>query len=70
MSQSDFSIVFGANSKEIKGSGKYKLVELPKELLAIIESGTQQCISIRGRPDDDAVVCTADKTYGIRAEMP
>ena len=48
MSQSDFSIVFGANSKEMKGSGKYKLVELPKELLAIIESGTQQwweCLS-------------------------
>ncbi|KAF8530392.1 sister chromatid cohesion protein Dcc1 [Hysterangium stoloniferum] len=47
--------------------GKYKLLELPQELCKVVESGLETQFTIRGRPNDDAVLCTASRTYALRA---
>ncbi|KAI0315138.1 sister chromatid cohesion protein Dcc1 [Amylostereum chailletii] len=47
----------------------FRLLELPPELCQLIESsvGSSLNLTIKGGPDDDAVLCTADKTYNIRS---
>ncbi|KAI5123696.1 hypothetical protein M0805_001723 [Coniferiporia weirii] len=47
--------------------GQYKLVELSPELVSLVSESAHNRLTIRGREDDDAVLCTADKTYTIRA---
>ncbi|KAL5528520.1 DCC1 [Sanghuangporus sanghuang] len=64
---SEYTLHF--SSKRGSDDGQYKLMELPKELVHLIEKETQDQFTIRGRDDDDAVLCTADKTYNIRAVM-
>ncbi|CAE6401006.1 unnamed protein product [Rhizoctonia solani] len=44
----------------------YCLVELPPDIVELAKQG-QANLSIRGRPDDDAVLCTQSKTYAIRS---
>ena len=41
-----------------------ELLELSDELLAIIEAGGE--LVFKGGPDDEAVLCTKDKTYLVR----
>ncbi|KAL5523641.1 hypothetical protein ACEPAG_7814 [Sanghuangporus baumii] len=80
---SEYSLHF--SSQRGNNDGQYRLMELPKELVNLIENETQDQLSapqahlfakltrsrftIRGRDDDDAVLCTTDKTYNIRAVM-
>ena len=70
--------------------GSFRLLELPPELCALIESSVDSTLrycacnprphcpsanpvelisslSIKGGPDEDAVLCTSDKTYTIRS---
>ncbi|KAF8587983.1 hypothetical protein K439DRAFT_1336458 [Ramaria rubella] len=47
--------------------GTYKLLELPPDLCKIIEGRLETRFTIRGRTTDDAVLCTAEKTYALRA---
>ncbi|CAE7206119.1 unnamed protein product [Rhizoctonia solani] len=44
----------------------YCLVELPPDIVELAKQG-QANLSIRGRPDDEAVLCTQSKTYAIRS---
>ncbi|KIJ49401.1 hypothetical protein M422DRAFT_161356 [Sphaerobolus stellatus SS14] len=64
MSSKEFELRFATDSSS---EGKYKLLELPQELCKVIESGLETQLTIRGRPNDDAVLCTSSKTYNIRA---
>lgn len=65
-------------------TGVFRLIELPKELIAIAEGiieqryssyalslhsilWTLQSLTIRGGVDEDAVLCTTDRTYSVRA---
>lgn len=50
-------------------SGTYRLLELPPELLKIIElSGDEEPgLVIKGQLNEDAVLCTREKTYAIRS---
>ncbi|KAI0743367.1 sister chromatid cohesion protein Dcc1 [Daedaleopsis nitida] len=59
-------------------TGTYKLLELPPELCKFIESATEEpsvmicpdkrpSFTIKGAADEDAVLCTADKTYIVRS---
>ena len=47
----------------------YRLLELPPELLKLIEAGDLPpgALTIRGRDSDDAVFCTPSSTYAIRS---
>ncbi|KAF9519152.1 hypothetical protein BS47DRAFT_1288725 [Hydnum rufescens UP504] len=47
----------------------YRLLELPPELLKLIEAGDLPpgALTIRGRDSDDAVLCTPSSTYAIRS---
>ncbi|KAL1413152.1 Ctf8p and Ctf18p associating protein [Vanrija albida] len=45
----------------------YQLLELPAEILAQVEGGAVVPLTIKGRPADDSVLCTADKTYTLRS---
>ncbi|KAI0661096.1 sister chromatid cohesion protein Dcc1 [Cubamyces menziesii] len=51
--------------------GTYKLLELPPDLCKSIEASAEGSSSpsftIKGSPEDDAVLCTADKTYIVRS---
>lgn len=42
-----------------------ELLELSPELLALVESGEQQ-LCFKGGPDDEAVLCTKDKTFLVK----
>ncbi|KAI0682980.1 sister chromatid cohesion protein Dcc1 [Cytidiella melzeri] len=57
--------------------GQFRLLELPPELCSLIESSTNtrsvnslrspRRLTIRGQPDEDAVLCTPEKTYSLRS---
>ncbi|RXW24700.1 hypothetical protein EST38_g1139 [Candolleomyces aberdarensis] len=65
----DSDLHFSPASAEEAAS--YKLVELPKELVSLLETAVQNSepfnLAIKGDPTEDAVLCTNDKTYSIRA---
>ncbi|BEI86217.1 hypothetical protein CcaverHIS002_0605040 [Cutaneotrichosporon cavernicola] len=44
----------------------YQLLELPPDIFKAVEGGQSVSLTIKGRPSDDAVLCTADKTYALR----
>ncbi|TBU30244.1 sister chromatid cohesion protein Dcc1 [Dichomitus squalens] len=53
-------------------TGAFKLLELPPDLCKLIEASVASLdkppqFTIKGAPEDDAVLCTADKTYTIRS---
>ncbi|KAI0051203.1 hypothetical protein FA95DRAFT_1485775 [Auriscalpium vulgare] len=52
-------------------AGTYRLLELPPDLCKLVESSldtyTPLNLTIKGSTDDDAVLCTAEKTYNIRS---
>ncbi|TDL26230.1 hypothetical protein BD410DRAFT_572988 [Rickenella mellea] len=48
-------------------TGCYCLLELPPELFAVMQDGTESNLTVKGRATDDAVLCTSEKTYNIRS---
>ncbi|PPR07045.1 hypothetical protein CVT26_005246 [Gymnopilus dilepis] len=52
-------------------AGAYKLIELTPDLTALIENASkndeQLRFTIKGQPNEDAVLCTPDKTFGMRS---
>ncbi|KAH7920068.1 hypothetical protein BV22DRAFT_1040301 [Leucogyrophana mollusca] len=50
-------------------AGSFRLLELPPELCKLIESSVDNTpyLSIKGHASEDAVLCTADKTYSLRS---
>jgi len=57
------------SSTSVQESGKFRLLELPPDLLKSIESNHNSSLTwaIKGDPAEDAVLCTDDKTYSIRS---
>ncbi|KAH9961376.1 sister chromatid cohesion protein Dcc1 [Russula dissimulans] len=53
--------------------GSYRLLELPPDLSKLVESSVDDLkfvltrLTIKGGPEDDAVLCTSDRTYNIRS---
>ncbi|EIN11786.1 hypothetical protein PUNSTDRAFT_131939 [Punctularia strigosozonata HHB-11173 SS5] len=49
--------------------GRYRLLELPSDLSNLLESasGQQIKLEIKGHPTEDAVLCTANRTYALRS---
>ncbi|KAI9461279.1 sister chromatid cohesion protein Dcc1 [Lactarius psammicola] len=48
--------------------GSFRLMELPQDLCKLIESSTGELkLAIKGGADDDAVLCTSERTYNIRS---
>ncbi|KAF8205052.1 sister chromatid cohesion protein Dcc1 [Pholiota molesta] len=49
----------------------FKLVELPPDLTALIENAINNeediSLTIKGQPNEDAVLCTGDKTFAMRS---
>ncbi|KAI9509500.1 sister chromatid cohesion protein Dcc1 [Russula earlei] len=55
-------------SHEQVSLGTFRLLELPPDLCKLIESSVDDPnLAIKGGPDDDAVLCTPDRTYNIRS---
>ena len=44
----------------------YSLIELPSELLALLESNST-ALEIKGQANDEAVLCSPTSTYAVRA---
>ncbi|KAF9813694.1 hypothetical protein IEO21_05410 [Rhodonia placenta] len=65
----EFSLQF--SSTPLADTSAFRLLELPPELCKIVEEGLNSpagpSLVIKGNPDEDAVLCTADKTYTIRS---
>ncbi|KAF8351391.1 hypothetical protein F5887DRAFT_1194907 [Amanita rubescens] len=57
--------------RSLAESGSVKLLELPPDLCSLVESSLQSStsprLSIKGQSNEDAVLCTRDKTYTIRS---
>jgi len=50
--------------------GSFRLLELPPDLCKLVESSVDDVnLMIKGGPEDDAVLCTSDRTYNIRSVM-
>ncbi|KAI9442354.1 sister chromatid cohesion protein Dcc1 [Lactarius indigo] len=48
--------------------GSFRLMELPPDLCKLIESSTGELkLAIKGGADEDAVLCTSERTYNIRS---
>ncbi|KAI0344567.1 hypothetical protein BDW22DRAFT_1060919 [Trametopsis cervina] len=54
-------------SEPLKEAGSFRLLELPPELSALVESSADARLTIRGQGDENAVLCTPDKTYSLRS---
>ncbi|KZO98809.1 hypothetical protein CALVIDRAFT_561751 [Calocera viscosa TUFC12733] len=64
--QNAYSLRLAASSEQ----QTYRLVELPPELLSIVESETSDLsLTIKGKQSDDAVLCSASSTYTLRAVL-
>ncbi|KAH9924475.1 uncharacterized protein B0H18DRAFT_1119996 [Fomitopsis serialis] len=57
------------SSSAVADTAAFKLLELPPDLSKLVESNPDESSSwsIKGNPDEDAVLCTADKTHTIRS---
>lgn len=63
---SGLPLAFSPNSSQ--ESGSFRLLELPLELCKLIEAGKDDIsLFIKGSANEDAVLCTTDKTYAIRS---
>ncbi|KAF9244926.1 hypothetical protein BU15DRAFT_85766 [Melanogaster broomeanus] len=67
---SEIELRFSPSSAQDTGS--FRLIELPPELCQLIDSTAETrsphpILSIKGHPTEDAVLCTADKTYALRS---
>ncbi|KAG8919857.1 hypothetical protein FRC01_001066 [Tulasnella sp. 417] len=73
MSSNSFTVKFPAKSKNLNFSQtaptKFKLVELTPELVKIVEAKDENAlkdVTIRGKANDEAVLCTRTTTYSLR----
>ncbi|KIO30690.1 hypothetical protein M407DRAFT_68864 [Tulasnella calospora MUT 4182] len=73
MSSNSFTVKFPAKSKGLNFSQaaatKFKLVELTPELAKIVEAKDENAlknVTIRGKANDEAVLCTRTTTYCLR----
>lgn len=68
-STSDIQLNFSQNS--LQEAGSYKLLELPSDLCNLVESSldnaTSLSFSIKGQENEEAVLCTQDRTYTVRS---
>ncbi|KIL68044.1 hypothetical protein M378DRAFT_191067 [Amanita muscaria Koide BX008] len=68
-STSDIQLNFSQNS--LQEAGSYKLLELPSDLCNLVESSldnaTSLSLSIKGQENEEAVLCTQDRTYTVRS---
>ncbi|KAI0093396.1 sister chromatid cohesion protein Dcc1 [Irpex rosettiformis] len=62
---SNINLKFGRNIT--KDAGAFRLLELPPELCKLVEESTNAKLTIRGQPDEDAVLCTPERTYSLRS---
>ncbi|EFI27719.1 hypothetical protein CC1G_00363 [Coprinopsis cinerea okayama7 len=66
---SEYALHFSPISTEEAGS--FKLLELSQELAALVETAIKNSdplsLNIKGNSNEDAVLCTRDKTYTIRS---
>lgn len=68
---SDIDVRFSPSTAQDAGS--FRLIELPPELCQLIESTmnapshAQSTLCVKGSIAEDAVLCTADKTYALRS---
>jgi len=69
MPDHDYDLSFSPSSSHETGS--YKLLQLTPDLISLIEhaldNGEALRLTIKGDPEDDAVLCSAEKTYGMRS---
>ncbi|PPQ94004.1 hypothetical protein CVT25_009852 [Psilocybe cyanescens] len=67
MLEYDLYFSFSASNE----AGSYKIIELTPDLTDLIEKATvndeDPRLTIKGQPNEDAVLCSADKTYGMRS---
>ncbi|KZT26783.1 hypothetical protein NEOLEDRAFT_1162040 [Neolentinus lepideus HHB14362 ss-1] len=65
---SETEVVFSYSSAD---AGTFKLLELPPDLLKLVEAAMEGShslsLSVKGGPEEDAVLCTDDKTYTMRS---
>ncbi|KIP11526.1 hypothetical protein PHLGIDRAFT_99307 [Phlebiopsis gigantea 11061_1 CR5-6] len=63
----EFNLRLTTNSAE--HSGSYRILELPPDIHKLIDStfDGNAGLSIKGNKDEDAVLCTLDKTYALRS---
>ncbi|TRM67715.1 sister chromatid cohesion protein Dcc1 [Schizophyllum amplum] len=68
---SEYDFAFSPASFDEHGS--FKLLELPPEVLGLIESAATatnpSTLTIKGRSNEDAVLCTHDTTYTMRSVL-
>jgi sister chromatid cohesion protein DCC1 len=65
MSESGLPLAFSPNSSQ--ESGSFRLLELPLDLCKLIEAANDLSLCIKGGANEDAVLCTPDKTYAIKS---
>ncbi|GBE81571.1 hypothetical protein SCP_0313000 [Sparassis crispa] len=63
----EYTLKFSASP--LQDTGSFRLLELPPDLCRLIESApdSNPRMAIKGQPNEDAVLCTPDKTYTIRS---
>lgn len=65
----EYDLAFSPNASN--EAGFYKLVELTPDLTSLIENAIKNDedlrLCIKGQSNEDAVLCTADKTFGMRS---
>ncbi|KAH9482726.1 Sister chromatid cohesion protein DCC1 [Psilocybe cubensis] len=65
----EYDLCFSFSSTNEAGS--YKIIELTPDLTTLIETAIAKDedprLSIKGQPDEDAVLCSSTKTYGMRS---
>ena len=67
--QGGHNIQLAFSPTSVKETGTFRLLELPPDLLKLVESGSGSPLTwnIKGNPAEDAVLCTDDKTYAMRS---
>ncbi|KAF5387770.1 hypothetical protein D9615_000479 [Tricholomella constricta] len=61
----EFDLSFSPSS--FNDGGSFKLLELPPDLCKLIEHAIDNILQIKGQAGDDAVLCTAEKTFAVRS---
>ncbi|TFK54270.1 hypothetical protein OE88DRAFT_1723980 [Heliocybe sulcata] len=65
---SEIEVIFSPSTED---SGTFKLLELPPDLLKLVEAAVEGnsslALSVKGGLEEDAVLCTDEKTYTMRS---
>lgn len=63
----EYEVRFSAPERDgYKEPPQFCLLELPADIVELVKKGDPH-LTIRGQPDDDAVLCTQDRTYALRS---